>query len=70
MLVDLRAVVETALARNGKSAAAGEAPMARAHAAGAAATSEVPDFEVSMSSPDWSETNSAEQPDTDHNHSK
>lgn len=70
MLVDLRAVVETALARNAKSAAAGEAPKARAHAAGAGATADVPDFEVSMSSPDWSESNAAGQPDTDHNHSK
>jgi hypothetical protein len=70
MLVDLRAVVETALAKNAKSTAAGEAPKARAHAAGAVATSDVPDFEVSISSPDWSETNSAGQADTDHNHSK
>jgi hypothetical protein len=70
MLVDLRAVVETALAKNAKSAAAGEAPKARAHAAGVAATSDVPDFEVSMGSPDWSEANSAGQADTDHNHSK
>src|SRR3984885_10334373 len=70
MLVDLRAVVETALAKNGKSTAAGEASKARAHAAGAAATSDVPDFEVSMSSADWSEANSAGEPDTDHNHSK
>jgi hypothetical protein len=70
MLVDLRAVVETALAKNGKSTAAGEAPQARAHAAGAGATADVPDFEVSMSSPDWSENNSAGQPDPDHNHSK
>ncbi len=70
MLVDLRAVVETALAKNAKSTVAGEAPKARAHAAGAAATSDVPDFEVSMSSPDWSETNPAGQADTDHNNSK
>lgn len=70
MLVDLRAVVETALAKNAKGGSAGEPPQARAHAAGAAATSDVPDFEVSISSPDWSENNSGKQPDTDHNSSK
>jgi len=70
MLVDLRAVVEMALAKNGNSTAAGEAPKARAHAAGAAAPSDVPEFEVSMSSPDWSETNAADLPESDHNNSK
>jgi hypothetical protein len=70
MLVDLRAVVETALVKNAKGASAGDPQKARAHTAGAAATSDVPDFEVSISSPDWSENNSGKQPDTDHNGSK
>jgi hypothetical protein len=70
MLVDLRAVVDTALAKTSKTTTADDAPQARAHAAGAAATSDVADFEVSISSPDWSENNSAGQPDTDHNNSK
>jgi hypothetical protein len=53
MLVDLRAVVEGALAKNAKKAAKpGAATKARAQAAGAAANSDVPDFEVSSSSPD------------------
>jgi len=70
MLVDLRAVVETALAKNSKGAAAGETAKARALAAGAAASSDVPDFEVSVNSPDWSEDNSSGRPDADHNNSK
>jgi hypothetical protein len=70
MLVDLRAVVETALAKNSKGAAAGETAKARALAAGAAASSDVPDFEVSINSPDWSEDNSSGRPDADHNNSK
>jgi hypothetical protein len=70
MLVDLRAVVETALVKNAKGASTGDPQKARAHTAGAAATSDVPDFEVSISSPDWSENNSGKQPDTDHNGSK
>jgi spermidine/putrescine-binding protein len=55
MLVDLRAVVEAALAKNAKRAATtkpGEATKVRAQAAGAASTSDVPDFEVSSNSPD------------------
>jgi hypothetical protein len=55
MLVDLRAVVEAALAKNAKRAATtkpGEATKARVQAAGAASTSDVPDFEVSSNSPD------------------
>jgi hypothetical protein len=56
MLVDLRAVVESALAKNAKSANAAKpvgAPKARAQAAAAAApNSDVPDFEVSSGSPD------------------
>jgi len=55
MLVDLRAVVEAALAKNAKRAATakpGGATKARAQAAGAAANSDVPDFEVSGSSPE------------------
>jgi hypothetical protein len=57
MLVDLRAAVEAALAKNNKSAATAktETTKARAQAAGAAAHSDVPDFEVSSSSPDWSD---------------
>jgi hypothetical protein len=58
MLVDLRAVVEAALAKNAKRAATvkpGGVTKARAQAAGAAANPDVPDFEVSSSSPDWSE---------------
>jgi len=69
MLVDLRAVVEAALAKNAKSTAAGKpggATKARAQAAGAATTSEVPDFEVASSSPDWSE----HAPTADHNNPK
>src|SRR5580700_7063433 len=57
MLVDLRAVVETALAKNSKGAAAGETAKpdaTKARAQAAAANSDVPDFEVASSSPDWS----------------
>ncbi len=58
MLVDLRAVVEAALAKHAKNAktaatAKPDAAKARAQAA-AAANSDVPDFEVASSSPDWS----------------
>jgi hypothetical protein len=58
MLVDLRAVVDAALAKNAKNAktaatAKPDATKARAQAA-AAANSDVPDFEVASSSPDWS----------------
>lgn len=71
MLVDLRAVVEAALAKNAKSAAkAGGAEKARAQAAGASANSEVPDFEVASSSPDWSENAPTGQPGSDHNNPK
>ncbi len=72
MLVDLRAVIEAALVKNTKNTAAkpGGARKARAQAAGAAANSEVPDFEVSSGSPDWSENATAGQQDTDHNNSK
>src|SRR5271169_1929601 len=54
MLVDLRAVIETAMAKNAKSIAKapGGVTKTRAQAAGAAASSDVPDFEVSGSSPD------------------
>jgi hypothetical protein len=68
MLVDLRAVVEAALAKNAKRAATakpGGAAKARAHAAGAAANSDVPDFEVSSSSPQWSENASTGPQDAD-----
>jgi hypothetical protein len=54
MLVDLRVVVEAALAKNAKGAKPG-AIKARAHAAGTGANSDVPDFEVSSHTPDWSE---------------
>jgi len=71
MLVDLRAVVEAALAKNARSTAkAGGAAKARAQAAGAVANSEVPDFEVASSSPDWSENAPTEQPGSDHNKRK
>jgi hypothetical protein len=53
MLVDLRAVVEGALAKNAKKTAKpGGVTKARAQAAGATANSDVPDFDVSGSSPD------------------
>jgi hypothetical protein len=69
MLVDLRAVVEGSLAKNAKNAKRAvkpaEAPQARAHAAAAAASSDVPDFEVSSSSPDWSENVPTAQQDDD-----
>jgi len=67
MLVDLRAVVEAALAKNAKNAKAAtprpDATKARSQAA-AAANSDVPDFEVASSSPDWSGQ------DADHNKPK
>jgi len=69
MLVDLRAVVDTALAKNAKTATTGQAPKAQAHAAGVGATSDAPEFEVSISSPDWSE-NTGGQSNIDHNNSK
>jgi hypothetical protein len=70
MLVDLRAVVEASLAKNAKNAKKSAAkpaaaPKARAHAA--AASSDVPDFEVSSSSPDWSENVPTAQRDDDSN---
>jgi hypothetical protein len=69
MLVDLRAVIEAALAKHAKSAAKpGSAPKARAQAA--AANSDVPDFEVSGSSADWSENASAGKRDADNSNSK
>ena len=71
MLVDLRAVIEAALAKNAKRTAAakpGVAPKARAQAA--AANSDVPDFEVSSNSADWSETAPAGNQDADDSNSK
>ena len=72
MLVDLRAVVEAALAKNAKNARiaakAGGVPKARAQAA--AANSDVPDFEVSSSSPQWSEKAPAGQQDADDSNPK
>ena len=61
MLVDLRAVVEAALAKHAKTGAA----KARAQAASAntVSPSDVPEFEVSSSSPDWNA--STGQPDAD-----
>jgi hypothetical protein len=71
MLVDLRAVVEAALAKNAKSAGKPSGVVkARAHAAGAAANADAPEFEVSSSSPDWSENAPAGQQDADHNNPK
>jgi hypothetical protein len=66
MLVDLRAAVEAALAKNAKGAAT---PVGKARAAGAA-SSDVPDFEVSSHTPDWSENAPMGQPDTDHDNPK
>ena len=68
MLVDLRAVVEAAMAKNAKSTAktkSGSASKARAQAAAAGANSEVPDFEVSSGTPDWSENAPAGRQDAD-----
>src|SRR5271170_4194770 len=71
MLVDLRAVVESALAKNARTAAKpGGSTKARAQAAGAAANSDVPDFEVSSSSPDWSESAPSGQQNTDDSNPK
>jgi hypothetical protein len=71
MLVDLRAVVEAALATNTKPAAQPDgATKARAQAAGAAANSDVPDFEVSSASPDWSENAPPGHEDADDSNSK
>jgi hypothetical protein len=58
MLVDLRAVVEGALAKNAKRAATTKpsgATKVRAQAAGVTANSDVPEFEVSSSAADWTE---------------
>jgi hypothetical protein len=69
MLVDLRAVIEAALAKNAKNAAkAGSAPKARAQAA--AANADVPDFEVSNSSAEWSDSAPAGKQDADDSSSK
>jgi hypothetical protein len=52
MLVDLRAVVEGALAKHAKSAAKPGVAKAKAQSAGAAANADLPDFEVSSGSSD------------------
>ena len=52
MLVDLRAVVEGALAKHAKTAKAGGVAKAKAQAAAAAPTSDLPDFEVSSGTPE------------------
>jgi hypothetical protein len=52
MLVDLRAVVEGALAKHAKTAKAGGVAKAKAQAAAAAPTSDLPDFEVSSGPPE------------------
>jgi hypothetical protein len=76
MLVDLRAVVEAALAKNAKNAKSATtakpaaATKTRAQAAGAAANSDVPDFEVSSASPDWSENAPTGQQDVEDSNSK
>lgn len=64
MLVDLRAVVDAALARSAKSAGKKAAPGTRANAAAAGATSsaaanEVPEFEVTSGTPDLGEDGKA-----------
>jgi len=64
MLVDLRAVVDAALAKSSQKTAA-DRTTARSHAAAAgfaAASSEHPEFEVSSSPQDWTETASAAEP--------
>ena len=71
MLVDLRAVVEAALAKNAKRS--GRRPGATESSCpsrGAAANADVPDFEVSSSSADWSENASAGKQDADDSNSK
>jgi hypothetical protein len=70
MLVDLRAVVEGALAKNTTMTKPVGATKARAQAAGGTANSAVPDFEVSSGSPDWSESAPTGQQDADQNNSK
>jgi hypothetical protein len=74
MLVDLRAVVEAALAKNAKNARSAAkptaAPKARAQAAAAPSNSNVPDFEVSSSSPDWNDSAPTGQPEADDSNPK
>jgi hypothetical protein len=72
MLVDLRAVVEHALAKNNKNAgpAKPEATKARAQAAGAAPNTNVPDFEVSSSPADWDDSASRGQQNPDDSNSQ
>jgi len=72
MLVDLRAVVEAALAKTAKSMEKpGGATKVRAQTAGAAATNlDVPDFEVSTSAPDWSEKTPSGEQDAGHTNHK
>jgi hypothetical protein len=76
MLVDLRAVVEAALAKNAKhpksapTTKPAAAAKTRAQAAGAAANSDVPDFEVAGGSPDWSENTPTGQQDVDNSNPK
>lgn len=65
MLVDLRAVIENALAKSKRKTESAAPAAARAHAAatgGSAVTSDVPEFEVGDSSQDWSEHPSATAP--------
>src|SRR5579872_2400172 len=69
MLVDLRAVVEAALAKNTKNKLGGTTK-AQAQAAAAGANSDVPEFEVASNSPDWSETPPAGHQDARNNNSK
>jgi hypothetical protein len=70
MLVDLRAVVEGALSKNAKHADQPTGPTKAFAQAAAAAVSDVPDFEVSSSSPDWSETAPSGQHNADHSNPK
>ena len=74
MLVDLRAVVENALAKNAKT---GKTAVPRAgatktlaQAAAAGSNSDVPEFEVSSSSPDWSENAPSGQQNADRSNPK
>jgi hypothetical protein len=72
MLVDLRAVVEAALAKNAKNpkSSATAKPAARAQAASAASSSDVPDFEISSGYADWSENSPNGQRDVDDSNPK
>jgi hypothetical protein len=70
MLVDLRSVVDAALARTAKSSASKQppvpAPRAKAAAAQAALGPEIIEFEVASGSPDWGQDDAkGQKPDPD-----